>query len=116
LHRALRGDEALATVLPSGPTALRRFSTGDTLTAFAEVYTEARTKPEDIRLTSTVTRVRGGRVRSDTATRVRSEPGLAAYTAVIPLSMLAGGDYVLTFEARAGRRTATRQLPFTVVD
>jgi VWFA-related protein len=116
LHRALRGDEALATVLPSGPTALRRFSIGDTLTAFAEVYTEARTKPEDIRLTSTVTRVRGGRVRSDTATRVRSEPGLAAYTAVIPLSMLAGGDYVLTFEARAGRRTATRQLPFTVVD
>jgi VWFA-related protein len=115
-HRMLRDDEALAEMLPMGPTALRRFGRDDTLTAFAEVYTETRTRPEDVRLTATVTRARGGRVRSEAATRMRSEPGLAGYTAVIPLSALAPGDYVLTLEARAGRRTATRQVPFAVVE
>ena len=115
-HRALREDATLAGVLPSGPTALRRFSAGDTLTAFAEVYTEARTKPEDVRMTVTLARARGGRVRSDAASRIRSEPGVAGYTSVIPLAVLAPGDYVLTLEARAGRRTATRQLPFAVVE
>jgi VWFA-related protein len=114
--RLLREDHVLADLLPGGPTALRRFSPDDTLTAFAEVYTEARTKPEDVRLTTTVTRARGGRVRSEAGTRIRSEAGVAGYTAVIPLAEFAPGDYVLTLEARAGRRTATRQLPFAVVE
>ena len=106
----------LVGLLPHDRYAAHAAASGDTLTAFAEVYTEARTKPEDVGLTATLTRARGGRVRSDTATRVRSEPGVAGYTAVIPLAMLAPGDYVLTLEARAGRRTVTRQVPFAVVE
>jgi hypothetical protein len=74
----------------------------------------ARVQGEDVRLTATVTRARGGRVRSEAAPRMRSEPGLAGYTTVIPLAALAPSDYVLTLEARAGRRTTTRQVPFSV--
>jgi len=53
-------------------------------------------------------------MKTETPTRT-AEPGRAGYTVRLPLADLPPGDYVLTMEARAGRRTAARQVPFSVV-
>jgi hypothetical protein len=83
------------------------------LTAYGEVYTKGQTRPP--RIAATI--ARAGRLSDAQMTPARvvvTEPGRAGYVARVPLDTLRPGDYVLTLEARDGRRTATRQVLFTV--
>jgi hypothetical protein len=112
--RTLLADELLRSILSDGLTVARRFARSDTLTAFVEAYTDGRTRPDDVRVTAVLTSARGDGVRAETGTRVTSEPGRAGYTVRLPLSVLQAGEYLLTIEARAGGRVATRQVSFAV--
>jgi hypothetical protein len=112
--RTLLVDERLKGALPPGPTVRRRFERTDTLTAFAEIYPEAKISLEDLRVTATVTTSGNAKVMSEPGTRAASEPGRVGYTVRVPLAKLSPGQYVVTMEARAGRRRASRQVLFTV--
>jgi VWFA-related protein len=113
---ALQGDARLRTILWTDPTTRRRFSRSETLTAFVEVYPEARTKVDDVVTTATIAPARGGTARTVPTSRVGDEAGRAGYTVRLRLADVPPGEYVLTLEARAGRRSAMRQIPFTVTD
>jgi VWFA-related protein len=113
---ALQGDARLRTMLWTDPTTRRRFARSETLTAFVEVYPEARTKVDDVVTTATLAPARGGAARTVPATRVGDEAGRAGYTVRQRLADVPAGEYVLTLEAKAGRRSALRQVPFTVTD
>jgi len=111
-HHTLKGDEMLQKVLGAVPTAVRRFSRGDTVTGYVEAYTSG-----DSTLTGfsgSVTRVGTTRAQPVETRTVLTERGRAAVMTRLRLNALQPGDYVLGYEARAGRRTAIRQVLFTV--
>ena len=125
----LVGDRGLRGVLPDDPTALRTFRPTDGLSAYAEVYTELDESNPTVRydtirvatLTSAITNSAGAIVVRGQSQRVSGEPAgkslREGFRTDYDLSKLTPGHYVLTLEARAGRdqkRTATRQIPFTV--
>jgi hypothetical protein len=108
---SLLTDAALAVVLPAPPTAVRRFSRTDALTAYAEVYT--RDDEREAEVTATLESVADGRrLALDVVAAVAG--GGPGRMARVPLAGLEPGDYVLTFEARVDNRRATRQVPFSV--
>jgi hypothetical protein len=67
-----------------------------------------------VELTGALTDDEGASVRALTATLATGEPGRWGYTIRLPLADLRIGSYVLTLEARAGRRTASRQIALAV--
>jgi hypothetical protein len=112
-QRTMKMDDALLKLLGGYPTAERSFARRDVLTAYAEVYTKAQTRPPAI--AATITRANGLSDAPQTTPRlVVAEPGRAGYLARMPLDTLRPGDYVLRLEARDGRQAATRQVLFTV--
>jgi hypothetical protein len=66
-------------------------------------------------MTATLTAVGGGKSPAVTATRTAVGRDGATYTVQLPLADLEPGDYVLSLEARLGRRSASRQVAYTVV-
>jgi VWFA-related protein len=113
---ALLGDARLRALLSTDPTTRRRFARSETVTAFVEVYPEARMKADEVVTTATLTPARGGTARTVPATRVVDEAGRAGYTVRLRLADVPTGEYVLTLEAKAGRTSALRHLRFTVAD
>jgi VWFA-related protein len=115
VQRTLVNDDAIKRLLSSDPTAVRRFSQWDVLTAYAEVYTNARTRMQDVRVRVGVARAADMRSTREVASRiVASGPDRAGHLIQLNLVELGPGDHVLTLEARAGRRTANRKVPFSV--
>jgi VWFA-related protein len=113
----LVGDAGLKGTPAATSTTRRRFSrTETTITALVEVYSDSKTPVESVTMTSTILDARGTKVRTETPTRPSVEPGRAGYTVRLPLAELAPGDYVLTMEAKAGRRSSVRQVPFSVTE
>jgi hypothetical protein len=112
--RTLLGDEFLNRILGAEPTARRRFSQADTVTAFAEVYTTSPAALETMRVTATLTTADGAAAKDVAGAARTAEPGRAGYTVRLPLADLAPGDYALTIEARAGDDVASRSLLLTV--
>jgi hypothetical protein len=112
--RTLLGDEFLNRILGAEPTARRRFSQADTVTAFAEVYATSPAALDTVRVTGTLATADGATAKAVPATERTAEPGRAGYTARLPLANLAPGEYVLTIEARAGDDVASRSLLLTV--
>jgi VWFA-related protein len=112
--RTLLVDKQLEAALMMGPTVRRHFGRTDTVTAFAEVYPEAKMSLEDLRVTGTVTSSGNAKIMSEPGTRTTSEPGRVGYAMRVPLAKLSPGQYIVTLEARAGRRRASRQVLFTV--
>lgn len=125
----LAGDPSLRSVLPDDATALRTFRAADGLSAYAEVYTRLDDINPGLRydvinvaaLTSAITNSAGAVVGRGKAQKVTGEPAgkslREGFRTDFDLSTLTPGSYVLTLEASAGRdgkRTATRQIPFTV--
>ncbi len=95
------------------PTAARTFSRRDALTAYVEVYTNGDTK-----VTQTVAQIaRAGqdRPREYPVAPMYSLPGQMVFRRLFPLREFEAGDYILTFEARADKRTASRRVLFTIV-
>ena len=112
-QRTMKMDDALMKLIGGYPTAERSFARRDVLTAYAEVYTRGQTRPPAVVATiAPATRLSDAQRTSPRV--VVTEPGRAGYAARVPLDTLRPGDYVLTFEARDGRATATRQVLFTV--
>jgi hypothetical protein len=111
---SLASDAKLRAILGADPTTDRRFARRDTLTAYVEAYTDAKNRVEDVAVTATITTGQGAKVRSEPIARGASEAGRAAFTVRLPLADLAPGDYVLTIDAKTGKRTATRQVGFVV--
>ena len=112
-QRTLLGDARLHSILGSEPTVRRRFSRGDTVTAYVEAYQDARAV-ERVGLTAVLTTAAGARVRSETPRRVINEAGSTAWTVRFPLAGLDTGDYALTLEARTAGQAAKRQVALTV--
>jgi hypothetical protein len=112
-QRTMKMDDALLKLMGGYPTAERAFARRDVLTAYAEVYAKAQTRSPVV--VATVARAsRLSDAQRTTPRLVVAEPGRAGYVTRVPLDTLRSGDYVLTFEARDGRVTATRQVLFTV--
>ena len=111
--RMLMGDDRLKALLGADSTPVRHFVRGDTLTAFAEVYTDGSRETSDVRVTGTLATARGRKVLERDGVPAGDPPD-TGYVFRIPLTDLAPGDYVLTIEGRAGKRTTKRQLKVTV--
>jgi VWFA-related protein len=115
LHPTLRGDEVSRQALGAEPTAARRFSQGDVVTAFVEAYTDTPARQSDLRVRATIAPLTSRRrVRALEVKQVLEERSRTGYVIRVQLTDLAAGDYVLTFEARASRLKATRQVLVTV--
>jgi VWFA-related protein len=110
----LVGDTTLKGTPAATSTTRRRFARSETITALTEVYSDPKTPVEGVVMTVTILNAQGAKVRTETPARSNAEPGRAGYTVRLPLADLAPGDYVLAMEAKAARRTAARQVPFSV--
>jgi len=111
----LMSDVRLKSILGSDPTAVRRFDVRDVISAFAEVYTDLR-QSQSVRVTARLTTASGKSVDTLESSVVQDdEPGRTGYVTRIRLADLKPGDYVLTFEARRERLSATRHVPFAVI-
>lgn len=114
-------DAELKEILPGPPTAVREFATGDTITAFAEVYDTQGNTAHRVDITASVKEDGGRTVFSQTEERSTQElqgaRGGFGYRVEIPLKDLQPGSYVLTVEARSrlsGNPTAREDIPFEV--
>jgi VWFA-related protein len=113
-----RHEPALAKVLPSPPTTSRTFRSGETVTAFFEVYGPAISRSD----VDVVTTVRGAdgrtRFRSDAKRSGGSSSGdVRGVTVPVFLSEVPAGMYTLTVEARqrsAPAVAAIREIPFGI--
>ena len=114
----LVGDRRLNGTPMTEVTTRRRFTRREVVAALVEVYSQPRTKVEEVGMAVTIATARapGTAVRSVIAARISAEPGRIAYRVRLPLSELQSDDYVLTFDAKGARSTVKRQVPFTVVD
>jgi Ca-activated chloride channel family protein len=74
-RRTLSSDSSLKTVLSSEPTTVRRFGRQDVLTAFAEVYWDPRSRPDDLRVVASVATADGGAARRPSVSAVPGERG-----------------------------------------
>lgn len=114
-------DGELKEILPGPPTAMREFSTADTITAYAEVYDTQGSNLHKVDITASVKEDGGRQVFSQTEERGSEElqgaRGGFGYRVEIPLREFAPGTYVLTVEARSrlsGNPTAREDIPFRV--
>jgi len=113
-----RGDASLQKVLPSPPTALRTFQSGDVLSVYAEIYDQTSRSPHQVDIITTVSSAGSAAFSSHTESPSDSSSpgGKIAYSVEVPLKALAPGDYVLRVEARSrvSGTTMVRQVPFAV--
>ena len=114
VDRTLEGDAPLAELFPNPPTARRRFARTDAVAAYVEVYAEDGIRPDEIRLTATLMTARQSRLRQDAGARLTNGDGRTGYTVTLPLDGLEPGEYLWRLEARAGRRTASREIFLSV--
>jgi hypothetical protein len=110
----LAAAEGLADLLPVPPTTVREFEATTSVRASARVYDRSR-EPAAVRATITDEQgsiVVGRQTALDAARFTRQ--GAADYQVNLPIASLKPGRYLLTLEAAAKRKTATRQVRFAV--
>ena len=112
-----RPEAALQKVLPSPPTTSRTFRSGETITAFFEVYGPAVSR-SDVDVVTTVRGADGSTPIRSAAKRSGSSAGdVLGLTVPVVLSELPPGMYTLTVEARqrsAPAPSVTREIPFGI--
>jgi hypothetical protein len=115
------GLSLVSAILPTPATAIRTFASGETLTAFAEVYDNDLARPHTVDISATVHGDDGRAVVLQDDARDSREIGTArgAYGArtVVPLAGYLPGRYVLsiTAKSRVGKDAAiVRSIPFEV--
>jgi VWFA-related protein len=113
---SVQGDTVLSEALGAEPTTARSFTRRTTLTAYAEAYTAASTPASEVTMTATLTTGKSAKVRGETVTQVTDDPGRTGFAVQVPLADLMPGGYVLTLEAKTGKRTDTRQIGFVVTE
>jgi len=110
----LKMDEPMQKLLRAHPTAERAFMRTDTVSAYAEVYLKGG-RPDTV--TATVARASQlSRPQNIVASPSVVEAGRFGVLMQIPMRELQAGDYVLRVEAKAGRQSTSRQVPFSVTD
>ena len=110
----IRRDATIQRFLqPLHPTASRTFSRRDAMTAYVEVYSDVDTKVTQ--MLAQITRAGRSGPREYPVAPIYSVPGQMAIRRLFPLREFEPGDYILTLEARADKRTASRRVLFTVV-
>ena len=110
----LAASEELANLLPVAPTTVREFDATTSVSAFARVYDRAR---EPALMRATITDAEGATVfgRETSLDAARFTPqGAADYRINLPISSLRTGQYLLTLEAVAKQKSASRQVRFAV--
>jgi len=113
-------DEALKPMLPTPPTTVRRFETGDVVTAYAEVY-DGREPARELVIATRVASVDGREVLRTARLRASSEraagEGGLGQRVDVPLADVSPGRYVLQIQARPtlGDDTVSREIAFEVV-
>ena len=111
------GQESLGSIVPVAPTTQREFA-GHRGTTFVRVYQGGRTPLTSVPLTTRIVNEQGDAVfeRTETLGSVRFDGARAAdHRFELPLSGLAPGAYLLTFEAALGERSARREVRFVVL-
>jgi VWFA-related protein len=114
-------DPDFKEILPSSPTALRVFPSGDQLTLAVDVYDNKVSTPHRVEIKTTLTSDTGNVVFSSTDER-RSEElkgvnGTFGHVATVPLKGVAPGRYVLRVEAKSllsNGAAAAREIEITV--
>ena len=103
------------------PTTQRTFASRDQLSLFAEIYDNGGKSGDPIEVTTTVTSDAGDtvltRVEKMAAQSGKNKATMSEYVAIVPLSDLKPGRYLLGIEARRTANRANhvlRQIPFTV--
>jgi hypothetical protein len=112
-----RPDATLQKLLNAPPTTSRTFRSGETITAFFEVYGPA-VVSSDVRVVLTVRGVDGStRFTAETKAPAGSADSSSSFVMPVALPELAAGMYTLTVEARqrsAPDRFARREVPFEI--
>ncbi len=107
-------------LIPVVPTAQRDFATSDHANAFFYLYQAARLAPLPAQVSTRITDVHDAALIDETTTiavdrfTVAGSLRSAGIPYSLPLSRLAPGAYLLTFEARIGEVTLRRDVQFTV--
>jgi VWFA-related protein len=105
----------LREILPVTPTSERTFATSDIVTAFMRVYQGGSDKIAPVTMKVTIVDGAGKSVatQSDTIAADRFSSDRASdFQFRLPLTTLVPGEYLLTFEASAGKFTARRDVRF----
>jgi VWFA-related protein len=113
----LEDDAVLRRALPAQPTSSRRFTVGETLSLFGEVYNGQWILTQPIGITTIIRSADGRLVMHDEDLLTSSDRGRAYYQGSLPLAEFSPGEYLLTLEAytRNGVPTsASQQLKFEV--
>jgi hypothetical protein len=110
-------DPVLKDALPGAPTATRRFSTSETLSAYVEAYDA----PRRAGAVALVVRVRDADGRKVFESKDRRDGNAAdrvnGFRTDVPLKGWAPGQYVLEVEATGGAgASARRSIPFDVTN
>jgi hypothetical protein len=95
----LEEDPVMRQALPAQPTAARRFSRADTITAFAEVFDTHWILTRALGVTSTIRTSDGRIVARQEQTLKSANRGRFYFKGSVPLQALAPGKYVLNLEA-----------------
>jgi hypothetical protein len=107
----------LRDVTPLTPTTERAFAASDIVTAFLRVYQGGNDKPAPVTMRVRILDAAGKSAfdKSDTLAADRFSVERAAdYQLRLPLATLSPGDYVLTFDAAAGKVSVKREVRFEV--
>jgi VWFA-related protein len=106
---------------PEPPATLREFSRGAQVTAFAEIYTNDQRAGQQIDVETTVAGETGAVVftyrEGQAVDMTKGKSAAYRHRAIIPLTTIDPGRYVLTVRAETGAapgRPVSRQIPFTV--
>ena len=107
----------LRDIVPAVPTTERAFGAADIVTAFLRVYQGSSEKTAAVAMKITVQDAAGKSVFNKTDTLAAdqfSTDHAADYPFRLPLATLTTGEYLLMFEASAGKALATRDVRFQV--
>jgi len=109
--------EAFADLFPLVPTTKRRFAPTDRVSAMVRVYQQAGKPALPVHVIGRITNANDQTVGNDTAdlTAEQFAGGRGAdYRISLPLSQLAGGEYLFVIEATQGKYSARRGVRFSV--
>lgn len=117
-------DKGLADVFPSPPTATRAFTRDEAVAYFVELYDSSSQAAHSVDFLTTVRSAADGRTAFTTRDNreMKAETSekrpIHGFEAEFQLNDLTPGMYVLRLEATstANRQTASREIPFEVID
>ena len=109
--------DALAAVVPIVPTTMREFTRDDKVTVFLRAYQDGRNPPLPVTLEVRIVDADGAHAFETKATLTAGQFAKdrgAEFSLDMPVATLRPGPHLLTIEAKAGKRSARRDVRFEV--